>query len=148
MSETDHVGIIYKLQLVSEKRDDPNFIKTSTMTKTANPPSRTPTNRIKGNEANNHTHGEVPVQQRSNSADIQESIDLMLAATTEIDAEIAANEPRNQIDPPRTPKGVPTHINLPNNDSEWQSPQEIKLSLLASRIPSFENGYDSNRAFL
>ena len=118
------------------------------MADSANPTSEMPTNTNEGNDANNHTHGEVPVQQRPNSDGIQESIGDMLAATTAIEAEIAAIEPRNQIDPPRTPKGVPTHINLPNNDSEWQSPQEIKLSLLASRIPSFENGYDSDRAFL
>ena len=72
MSETEHVGIIYKLQLVSEKRDDPNFTKTSTMTNPANPPSGTPTNTIEGNEANNHTHREVPVEQQADSAKIQE----------------------------------------------------------------------------
>ena len=52
------------------------------MTKTANPPSGTPTNTNEVNEANNHTHGEVPVQQRPNSDEIQESIGDMLAATT------------------------------------------------------------------
>ena len=91
MSETEHVGIIYKLQLVSEKRDDPNFTKTSTMTNPANPPSGTPTNTIEGNEANNHTHREIPVQQRLNSTEIQGSIDRMLTATTGNEAEIAGN---------------------------------------------------------
>ena len=72
MSETDHVGIILLLRLVSKKRGDPNFIKTSTMTKTANLPSGTPTNTNEGNEANNHTHGEVPVEQRADSAKIHD----------------------------------------------------------------------------
>ena len=114
------------------------------MADSANPTSEMPTNTNEGNEANNHTHGEVPVEQGANSAEIQESIGDMLAATTAIEAEIAAIEPRNQIDPPRTPKGVPTHINLSNNESEWQSPKEMKLTLFSSRIASFENGYDSD----
>jgi len=62
------------------------------MADSANPTSEMPTNTNEGNEANNHTHGEVPVQQCLDSAEIQGNIDRMLTATTEDEAKIAANE--------------------------------------------------------
>jgi len=37
-----------------------------------NPTSEMPTNTNEGNEANNHTHGEVPVEQRADSAKIRD----------------------------------------------------------------------------
>ena len=91
MSKSDHVGFISSEQLVAEKSECTYFIKTTTMVKSYDRSSETPTNTIEGNEPNKYTHGEVPVQLRLNSTEIQGSIDRMLTATTGNEAEIAGD---------------------------------------------------------
>ena len=73
MSETDHVGFISLVQLVSEIREWPNFKKQRPWWNHVWPSSRNPyKNTIEGNIPHKYSKAEVPVEQRRDSAKINE----------------------------------------------------------------------------